>query len=559
MQEVYEEFKQHYDKLTKECNEISKRHMETLAEKKQIEAENESQLKHLRSMLEQREKTLDEQRSKALMPTDTDMLRAKIAREIEAPLKLKNETLIQEIEKLEAEISELRRSNALQKSELEAASTDHDRQLFDIKQKHQGQIADLMAELQTLHSKVEDSKDKEQVRVLKENLMNIKGKYLESQRESAELRKQRDELKLEKNTILIDVQGKLTENNRNATAEVENLTDKLRKVEEELSKELKISMEKNEQIQALTSENDSIKLKMQELEIEYQRFETQKNEFEGKAKEQEEAVEIYIKKIQDDQQERNIYEREEKSKLQKEIERLQALVLTAEESRKKTTSNISVRYEESERERRILLEEQKMLRKKINDMQSSYEILKLNYIKVADGRGNLEEEVRKLQAKCRELIQKDQELMTAKQHLEFSMKTVEEEFHKIAEEKKFWNGERTDLQKQIAEMTQKLELSTRNMAEHVKKYKQKAVDYKNKVKQANLKLQQMASKLSRFQIEGIQPGYDYKAVSADIGKTPFVPAEENILIDAAQDAKQLEEQIAETLEKNKEMQTDLGI
>jgi hypothetical protein len=104
LQEVYEEFKQHYDKLAKECNEISKRHMETLAEKKQIEAENEAQLKHLRSMLEQREKNLEEQRSKALMPTDTDMLRAKIAREIEAPLKLKNDTLAQEIEKLESDV-----------------------------------------------------------------------------------------------------------------------------------------------------------------------------------------------------------------------------------------------------------------------------------------------------------------------------------------------------------------------------------------------------------------------------------------------------------------------
>ena len=104
MQDVYEEFKRHYEKLKKECNEISKRHMEAIAEKKQMEAENEAQLRHLRGLLEQREKILDEQRSKALLPTDTDMLRAKIAREVEAPYKQKVDTLQQEIEKLETEV-----------------------------------------------------------------------------------------------------------------------------------------------------------------------------------------------------------------------------------------------------------------------------------------------------------------------------------------------------------------------------------------------------------------------------------------------------------------------
>ena len=105
LQEVYEEFKQHYEKLKKECNEISKRHMETIGEKKHIEAEYEAQLKHLRGLLEQREKILDEQRSKALLPTDTDMLRAKIAREIEAPYKQKLDGMNQEVDKLESEVA----------------------------------------------------------------------------------------------------------------------------------------------------------------------------------------------------------------------------------------------------------------------------------------------------------------------------------------------------------------------------------------------------------------------------------------------------------------------
>ena len=117
LQDIHEEFKQHYEKLKKECNEISKRHMETIAEKKHSEAEYDAQLRHLRGLLEQREKILDEQRSKALLPTDTDMLRAKISREIEAPYKQRIETLTQDLDKSDAELTEVRRSNVLLKHE----------------------------------------------------------------------------------------------------------------------------------------------------------------------------------------------------------------------------------------------------------------------------------------------------------------------------------------------------------------------------------------------------------------------------------------------------------
>ncbi len=233
MQEVYEEFKQHYEKLKKECGEISKRHMETISEKKRLEAEYEAQLKHLRGLLEQREKILDEQRTKALLPTDTDMLRAKIAREIEAPYKQKVDMLSQDIDRLESEISDLRRNNALLKSELESKDSDHARQVSELKQKHQAQVADLMSELQAMHERADDTKDKEIIRTLKREVEEYKRKSMDSVREAAELRKQRDELKLEKSTAAIEQARQFEQvraGERRTREEIEDLHVKIQKL-----------------------------------------------------------------------------------------------------------------------------------------------------------------------------------------------------------------------------------------------------------------------------------------------------------------------------------------
>jgi hypothetical protein len=62
--QVHEEFKTHYDKLRKECNEINKKFIESVGEKKSVEAHYEAQMNHLRNMLEQRQKVLDEQQAK---------------------------------------------------------------------------------------------------------------------------------------------------------------------------------------------------------------------------------------------------------------------------------------------------------------------------------------------------------------------------------------------------------------------------------------------------------------------------------------------------------------
>eukprot|EP01022_Parablepharisma_sp_SALTPOND_P021277 TRINITY_DN411_c0_g1_i1.p1 TRINITY_DN411_c0_g1~~TRINITY_DN411_c0_g1_i1.p1 ORF type:complete len:1006 (-),score=83.67 TRINITY_DN411_c0_g1_i1:3692-6709(-) len=549
LQDVYEEFKQHYEKLKKECNEISKRHMDTIAEKKHIEAEYEAQLKHLRGLLEQRERILDEQRTKALLPTDTDMLRAKIAREIEAPYKQKVDTLNQEIDRLESDLSETRRSNALLKSELEANELDYSRQINDLKHKHQGQMADLMAELQLLHEKLDDTRDKEMIRTMKREIEEYKRKSLDAQREAAELRKQRDELKLEKSTVSIEHAKQIEQvraGERRAQDEVEDLQLKIQKMEEELTRELQAGVEKGEQIQQLTESNNLLKEKLQECELELSQCRTQSQAAETRAKEHEDAVEAYAKRLQEEEKERSLFEREDKAKLQQEVERLEKELMHCEEARKSELQDLSDRLEGTEREKRVLQEEYKMTRKKLADLQGSFENIKLTHIKALDARDKLENELAKLQERYRNLLTKEQELATAKEHLEFSIKSIEEEYHKLTEEKRLWGNERAQLQTQISELAQRLENATKR--DDVNMYKRKATEYKNKVRQANLKLQQMAAKLARLQAESFAMG-EYRPIPAEVIMKP----QQEPVGEKVYNVKQLESEIEETLGKNKEV------
>lgn len=543
LQDIHEEFKQHYEKLKRECSEVSRRHLETIAEKKHLEAEYESQLKHLRGLLEQREKILDEQRSKALLPTDTDMLRAKIAREIEAPYRQKMENLTQEIDRVESELSEVRRSNILLKSEMEANNANHSKYVADLKQKYQSQISDLMSEVQVLNEHLDDEKDKELIRTVKREAEEYKRKALELQRELGELRRQRDDLKLEKNTISIDhtkqiEQMKMRE--RKALSELEDQQLEMQKVKEELKAEMQSVSEMREQVLQLSGNNNSLKDKLHEAELNSNQYLTQFQALEDELKERENAVEAYARSLQDTQKEKTLYEREEKARLQKDVERLERELVQCKERRTAEYQELSSKYEAAAREKSILQEDYKMTRKRLADIQASFEGLKQNHIKALDARDKMEKELGRGQEKYRSLLNKEHELATDKTHLEFSIKVMEGNCKKLEEEKRSWELERGQLQRQIAELSQRLEQEAKKTQDELVTYKRKASEYKGKVREANIKLQQMAAKLSRLQVESFVP-----APEIVVRQTPLEPLE------GVNDINLLESEIAATLSRHK--------
>jgi len=102
--EVHEEFKQHYEKLSKEYNDRGKKLMDMLGEKKTIEETYEAHMKHIRVLLEEKEKELQEYQSKSISLSDAEILKSKLSREIEIQYKQKMDLLHQDLIKIEGEV-----------------------------------------------------------------------------------------------------------------------------------------------------------------------------------------------------------------------------------------------------------------------------------------------------------------------------------------------------------------------------------------------------------------------------------------------------------------------
>ncbi len=81
--------------------------MDLLSEKKASDDTYEANVKHYRGLLDQRDKAIQELQSRSLTPSDTDVLRSKLAREIEGQFRQKVESVMQENDKLENEVSPL--------------------------------------------------------------------------------------------------------------------------------------------------------------------------------------------------------------------------------------------------------------------------------------------------------------------------------------------------------------------------------------------------------------------------------------------------------------------
>lgn len=102
--EVHEEYKQHFEKLNKEFGDRGKKLMDLLVEKKTMEETYETHLKHVRTLLEEKEKEIQELQANSLSASDSEMLKSKITREIENQFKQKNENLLQELAKYDSDV-----------------------------------------------------------------------------------------------------------------------------------------------------------------------------------------------------------------------------------------------------------------------------------------------------------------------------------------------------------------------------------------------------------------------------------------------------------------------
>jgi predicted nucleic acid-binding Zn-ribbon protein len=107
----------------------------------------------------------------------------------------------------------------------------------DLREKHKSELAEIYDENHSLQLRVEEQRDRDQLRQTRRDLEEFKKRYSDCSLEMNELRKERDSLKLERNDTLIK-HAKEVEDERNQrrslTTEVEKLRFRLKCLEDDL-------------------------------------------------------------------------------------------------------------------------------------------------------------------------------------------------------------------------------------------------------------------------------------------------------------------------------------
>jgi len=140
-----------------------------------------------------------------------------------------------------------------------------------MRQRHNEELQELVADNHALQLRIEDStKDRDQGRQLRRDVDDAKRRLCEAQQEAIELRKERDQLKIDKNELLIK-NAKDVEEERNLRRVLQTENDKLRFqikcFEDDLSKIQLKCERKTQEVQGVLSEKTSLLTVLKEKEI----------------------------------------------------------------------------------------------------------------------------------------------------------------------------------------------------------------------------------------------------------------------------------------------------
>ena len=133
------------------------------------------------------------------LPIDTDIMRMKIQKDIEARHRVEIDHKQQEVDRMGEQFYEVKRQLDVVNVQLETQRHDAEKEIRDLKDSSKRDVNDLLIENQTLQSKADDKRDRELIRQLRRDLDEHKRRSTELIREATDLRRERDQLKHEKN------------------------------------------------------------------------------------------------------------------------------------------------------------------------------------------------------------------------------------------------------------------------------------------------------------------------------------------------------------------------
>jgi len=161
---LYQDQKAESERVKVERSHYQQRLIEEFTQKKELEGQYEARIGDWRRALEGKQKELDQIASKMVLPIDTDILRMRVTKDIEARFRLELETKSLELDKMTEAYYETKRQLEIVKSSFDSHKYESEKLLTDLRDKQRSEVNELFEENHSLQLRVEESRDRDAVR-----------------------------------------------------------------------------------------------------------------------------------------------------------------------------------------------------------------------------------------------------------------------------------------------------------------------------------------------------------------------------------------------------------
>lgn len=93
-------------------------------------------MQEMKRAIEMKQRELENMHNKMSLPVDTDILRMKVAKDMEARHRVEIEAKQQEVDRLAEQYYEARRHNEVLKAQIESVKAESEKEIKDLKEKH---------------------------------------------------------------------------------------------------------------------------------------------------------------------------------------------------------------------------------------------------------------------------------------------------------------------------------------------------------------------------------------------------------------------------------------
>jgi len=175
-----------------------------------------------------------------VLPVDTDILRMRIQKDLEARYRTEIETRNLELERMTDTYYECKRHMEIYKTSLENFKYETEKIRTEIEEKRKLEVNELIQHNHDLQLRLSETRDKDQVRQVRRDLDEYKKRYSDASHEFNEQRKESESLKLERNDQIIKHAKEMeeeTNERRVLNTENEKLRFRVKCLEDDLQKQ----------------------------------------------------------------------------------------------------------------------------------------------------------------------------------------------------------------------------------------------------------------------------------------------------------------------------------